>query len=74
MAVEVDTATMNKKILSMMSNYGFKTYSYNPFDRTLVNLESKNLTKGNTIFIRNMDRILERIKAAPKIEVHGVSI
>lgn len=62
------------KILSMMSDYGFRTYSYKPFERTLINLEGKNLNAGNTIFIRNMDRILERIKTAPKIDVHGVSI
>lgn len=62
------------KILSMMSDYGFSTYSYKPFERELINLEGKNLTEGNTIFIRDMDRILERIKAAPKIEVHGVLI
>jgi len=61
-------------ILNMMSDYGFKTYSYKPFERALVNLKGKNLTEGNTIFIRNVDRILERIKAAPKIEVHSVSI
>jgi len=62
------------KIISMMSTYGFETYSYEPFERTLINLKGKNLTEGNTIFIRNMDRILERINAAPKIDVHGVSI
>lgn len=62
------------KILSMMSDHGFKTYSYDPFERTLINLEGKNLNEGNTIFIRNLDRILERIKVAAKIEVHGVSI
>jgi FkbM family methyltransferase len=62
------------KILSMMSNYGFKTYSYQPFKRQLINLEGKNITEGNTIFIRDMDRILERIKTSPKIKVHGVSI
>lgn len=62
------------KILSMMSHYGFKTYSYKPFERELINLEGKNLIEGNTIFIRDMDRILERNKSSPKIEVHGVSI
>lgn len=62
------------KILGMMSEFGFKTYSYKPFERALSNLKGKNLTEGNTIFIRNMERISERIKSAPKIEVHGVSI
>lgn len=62
------------KILDMMSDYGFRTYSYNPFERELVNLNGKNLTEGNTIFIRNMDRVLERIKIAPQIEVHGIPL
>lgn len=61
-------------ILEMMTNYGFKTYSYKPFERAFINLEGKNLSNGNTIFIRNMDRILERIKAAPQIVIHGMSI
>lgn len=62
------------KILSLMSNYGFKTYSYKPFERTLINLEGKNIAEENTIFIRDINRILERIKVAPTIQVHGVSI
>jgi len=62
------------KILSMMSGFGFKTYSYNPFERQLTRLEGKNITEGNTIFIRNLERISERIKSAPKIDVHGASI
>ena len=63
-----------QKILDMMSGFGFKTYSYKPFERELSNLKGKNLTEGNTIFIRNMERISERIKSAPKVEIHGVSI
>lgn len=62
------------KILSLMSNYGFKTYSYNPLKREFINLEGKNLSEGNTIFIRNMQRVEERVKTAPQIEVHGMSI
>ena len=62
------------KILDMMADFGFKTYSYSPFERKLTSLEGKNLTEGNTIFIRNMECISERINTAPKIKVHGVSI
>ncbi|MFH0725692.1 MAG: FkbM family methyltransferase [Pseudomonadota bacterium] len=62
------------EILSMMFRYGFKTYSYKPFERSFINLEGKNLSGGNTIFIRNMDRVLGRIQKAPRIAVHGVSI
>lgn len=62
------------KVVSMMSDFGFKTYSYSPFERKLTNLEGKNLSEGNTIFIRNMERVSERIRSATKIEVHGVLI
>lgn len=62
------------KIVGMMSDFGFKTYSYSPFERKLTNLEGKNLSEGNTIFIRNMERVSERIRSATKIEVHGVSM
>jgi len=62
------------KILTMMSELGFKTYSYSPFERKLTSLEGKNPSQGNTIFIRNLERVSERIKSAPKIKVQGVSI
>ena len=29
------------QILEMMFDHGFKTYSYNPLNRTLINLEGK---------------------------------
>lgn len=59
------------KILQMMLDYGFKTYSYNPFKRELINLGYKNISEGNTLFIRNKGRVLERIKTAPTINIHG---
>jgi FkbM family methyltransferase len=62
-----------KKILEMMLNIGFKPYSYDPFGRVLINLKSKNLDSGNTLFIRNEEAVLERVKTAPKIEVLGKS-
>lgn len=62
------------KIITKMSNYGFKTYSYDPIQRVLVDLEGKSLPEGNTIFIRNIDLVKERINLASKVKVHGVSI
>ncbi|MBK1620608.1 FkbM family methyltransferase [Lamprobacter modestohalophilus] len=59
------------KILDMMSDYNFKTYSYNPMDRTLINLEGKNLNSGNTLFIRDKSFVEERLKAAPMVSIHG---
>lgn len=62
------------KILQMMFDYGFKAYSYDPFKRELLRLDGKNLSEGNTLFIRNIGHVLERIKEAPKIHIHGTSI
>jgi FkbM family methyltransferase len=59
------------KILDMMINKGFRTYSYNPFTRTLINLEGKNLNSGNTLFIRDKSLVEERLRLAPKVSVYG---
>jgi FkbM family methyltransferase len=62
------------KIIQMMFDYGFKTYCYKPFERMLVSLDGKNLSEGNTLFIRNFERVLDRIKKSPKIKIHDVSL
>ena len=62
------------KILNMMADFGFGTYSYEPFERSLVKLEGKNLVDGNTLFIRNLDRVLSRLESAPKINILGSEI
>ena len=62
------------KIVQMMFDYGFEAYAYRPFERALVVLQGKNFSPGNTLFIRNRARVLERVKSAAKIEVHGTSI
>lgn len=57
------------KILDLMFQYGFKTYSYNPFDRTLTNLEGKNPGWRNTLFIRDKPMVEERLRTSPKITI-----
>lgn len=59
------------KILDVMLGSGFKTYSYNPFNRELVDLQGKNRKSGNTLFIRDRARVESRIRVAPKINVNG---
>jgi len=58
-------------ILEMMFDHDFRNYSYNPLDRTLINLQGKNLNSGNTLFIRNKSLVEERLKGAPKVSIHG---
>ena len=57
------------KILDMMFDYGFKAYTYNPLDRELVELLGKNVNEGNTIFIRNIERVQRRIERAPIVKI-----
>jgi FkbM family methyltransferase len=58
-------------ILEMMLDHGFRTYSYQPFQRTLLDLSGKNLDSGNTLFIRNKEYVEDRIRSAGKITVNG---
>jgi FkbM family methyltransferase len=59
------------KILELMFDFGFRAFSYNPFARTLTNLEGKNLSSGNTLFIRDKSFVVERITNAPSVSIHG---
>jgi len=54
-----------------MFDYGFRAYSYDPFQRILVDLNGKNLDSGNTLFIRNRVYVEERLRATDKITVNG---
>lgn len=56
-------------ILSQMKNFGFSTYTYEPFSRELASLDGKNNQSGNTLFIRNLDAVKEKIAKAPKATI-----
>ena len=59
------------RILKMMVDYGFGTYSYNPLDRCLTDLQGKNLNANNTLFIRDYSFVLDKLKSSPKVDIHG---
>jgi FkbM family methyltransferase len=61
-------------ILQLLFDYGFKSYIYNPFERKLSNIEVKNTSSGNTIFVRNVDRVRARLKSSQPFVVQGLSI
>lgn len=58
-------------ILKTMLDAGFKTYSYDPLGRKLINLNGKNLNSGNTLFLRNLDFVEKRLMASGKVAVNG---
>lgn len=59
------------RTLGMLLDTGFKTYSYDPFTRRLASLEGKNLESGNTLFIRDLAFVKQRLHDAPIVRVHG---
>ena len=58
-------------ILELMFDVGFRSYSYEPFGRTLTDLKGKNLESGNTLFIKDRQYAEERIRSAPKIMLNS---
>jgi FkbM family methyltransferase len=59
------------KILETMSEFGFRTYSYEPFSRTLVDLHGQHLTEGNTLFVRDAAFVTDRIRSSLRFKVRG---
>lgn len=59
------------RMLAMMLDRGFSTYSYDPLSRRLVNLEGKSLDSGNTLFLRDLPFVQQRLRDAPKVSVNG---
>lgn len=63
-----------QKIIDKMKKYGFGTYAYDPFSRSLTNLEGKSLSSGNTLFIRKRDFVESRLRTARKFDILGKMI
>jgi FkbM family methyltransferase len=59
------------RILESMIGYGFQPCTYEPFERRIRKLDGKNLSEGNTLFLRDQAAIEERLRSAAQIELHG---
>ena len=58
-----------------MLNLGFKSYRYLPEQRDLLDLNGEPDRSGqNTIYIRNVDEVKARLKAAPKFRIRDKEI
>lgn len=53
-----------------ITSYGFLAVDCDPFDRRLRVLESFNSVKKNTIYVRNVKEIQERLNQAPRRTIH----
>lgn len=50
----------------------FSAYKFNPFDNSLVSVE--NYANNNTLYIRNINFVIERIQFSETIKILGISI
>lgn len=62
------------KLLNLMLEAGFKTFTYDPFSRALRSLGGRNQQEGNTLFIRDEAWVRERLVHAPKFKIYGVNV
>ena len=53
------------KILNLMCDYGFKRYTYDPFNRKLTELNDKKVKLDNVLFIRDKKYVQNKINNAP---------
>lgn len=59
------------ELMGLMQNHGFAPYSYNPFKREL---QPAKPGTGNTIFVRNHDEVIRRVKEARRFKVGSAEI
>ena len=64
----------DENIHLMMLDFGFKPYSYEPFQRKLSLLDSWSKSGGNTLYLRDLQFIESRIADAPIIDLGWTSI
>lgn len=57
------------ELYEMIISYGFLPYEYYPISRQLVSLESYNKKQFNTIFIKDIDFVKERIDSSIKYKI-----
>ncbi|MDG2991515.1 FkbM family methyltransferase [Candidatus Synechococcus calcipolaris G9] len=64
-----------KDIMETMSSHNFVPYTYEPFSRQLKRLDDQNQKSHgsrNTIFIRDVDRVKEKIAQSSYLTINGV--
>ncbi|MBU3548017.1 FkbM family methyltransferase [Polynucleobacter sp. P1-05-14] len=61
------------QIVKFLKTKGFDTYSYDPFSRKFLCLNGKNSESGNTIFIRDINFVIDRVNSSPLKIINGIS-
>lgn len=61
-------------IHNTMLTYGFEPFTYDPFKRQLYPLSNRNDTAGNTLYLRDLNFVKERLVTAVEIQLPWRSI
>ena len=54
--------------------HGYSSYRYQPFERALIGLDGKYNSGGNTLYVRNVEFVSERLRSAPPFTVRDFRI
>lgn len=58
-------------VRDLMAGHGFTPYTYDPFERILTERDGTHLPSGNALFIRDDAFVVERVRCAPTVYLHG---
>ena len=56
-----------RNIHEVLLNAGFLPYTYRPFERELIRLDT--YANGNTIYIRDLDFVTDRVKTSKRFKI-----
>jgi FkbM family methyltransferase len=60
-----------KALHAKMLGYQFVPFSYSPFERQLIPLKNNCHSRGNTLYVRDVEEVRHRLKGAPKFFVNN---
>jgi FkbM family methyltransferase len=65
----IEFGIQDNQIVTLLNSYGFLQYEYDFFEKKLLQLDSKNNKQFNTIFIKDIHFVQNRIRKCPKIKI-----
>lgn len=64
----------DRHVVNHLREFNFLPFQYNPWSRSFSALESGSNSRGNTIFLRNLERVIDRAKSGAPVKIHGATI
>jgi FkbM family methyltransferase len=62
------------KIHARMNDWGFAPVRYDPLQRSVTPLDARSGSTGNTLYVRDLMRVRDRVRSAPRHSVLGTSL